>query len=146
MRRVVLVTGPPAAGKSAYIAARRAPDDIVIDFDAICGELGSVDRHNHSPAVLKKAAAVRAAREFQVSAMKSGTAWVIRTAPMPLERVFAAKGIGATETVVLATEPEVAKRRAAADGRPAWTSAAIDKWWRAYRPGAGETVITPEGE
>jgi AAA domain-containing protein len=38
--RVMLVCGPPAAGKSTYVRARAKPDDIVIDFDEIATEYG----------------------------------------------------------------------------------------------------------
>ncbi|HEU5024648.1 MAG TPA: hypothetical protein VFV01_06960 [Spirillospora sp.] len=133
-RRVVLVAGPPAAGKSSYIAAHRGPDDDVLDFDAICRELGSKERHNHPPPVMRQAARIRAEREQQIAEKTTGTSWVIRTVPHPFERHLVAEGIGATEVLVLATPAAVAKQRAAADNRPAWTAAAIDKWWKQYRP------------
>lgn len=59
MRRVVLVTGPPCAGKSTYAREHAAPGDLILDQD----ELGP--------------AAMRNAIE-QVTAMADGTAWVIR--------------------------------------------------------------------
>jgi hypothetical protein len=59
VRRVVLVTGPPCAGKSTYAQDHAAPGDLVLDQD----QLG--------PAAMRKAIE-------QVAAMTGGTAWVIR--------------------------------------------------------------------
>ena len=62
MRRVILVTGPPCAGKSTYARERAAPGDLILDQD----ELG--------------AAGMSRAIE-SLSRMASGTAWVIRCCP-----------------------------------------------------------------
>lgn len=59
MRRVILVTGPPCAGKSSYARDHAQPGDLILDQD----QLG--------PAAMTKAIE-------QVARMTSGTAWVIR--------------------------------------------------------------------
>ncbi len=41
---IVLVTGPPLAGKSTYVAANAGPNDFVVDYDAIATALGSDSR------------------------------------------------------------------------------------------------------
>lgn len=144
-RRVVLVTGPPAAGKNHYVSDHAAPDDVVIDFDHIARELGSPSRHDHPPDIRAAAREVMAARDAEAGKATSGTWWVIRGAPHPAERALLAEGIQATEIVVVATPPDVAKRRAADDGRPAWTPHAIDRWWKRYKPlrDPRERVVTP---
>lgn len=38
--RVILVMGPPGSGKSTYIASRRRPGDLVIDYDALQAAMG----------------------------------------------------------------------------------------------------------
>lgn len=133
-RRVVLVCGPPAAGKTTWVAERAAPGDRVVDLDAICRRLGSPSDHNHPDGIWRRAREVRAAEESLVARMASGTAWVIRTMPEPERRTRLASAIGATEVVVLATPAGEARSRAAADGRPVWTGPLIDRWWQRYQP------------
>ncbi|WP_197012451.1 AAA family ATPase [Actinomadura viridis] len=133
-RRVVLVCGPPAAGKSTWVAEHAASGDRVVDLDAICRRLGSPDPHNHPEHIRGRARRVRAAEETLVSRMQTGTAWVIRTMPEPERRTRHAAALGATEVVVLATPLDEAKSRAADAGRPAWTGPVIDRWWDRYRP------------
>lgn len=136
MRRVVLVCGPPASGKSTWVAEQASDGDAVIDFDRICRELGSPGRFDHPKDVKDRAHALRAALERQVAGMGSGTAWVIRSAADPAQRRSLADSLRATETVVITTPAEQAHARAAADDRPAWTGTAIDRWWSAYQPDA----------
>lgn len=93
-RRVILVSGPPCAGKSTYVAERAAPGDRVLDQDV----LGFFQ--------FGKALA-------DVIAMTDGTAWVIRCLPGPANRDAFARRIGATERVhLLAPEAELTKRAA----------------------------------
>ncbi|WP_187438186.1 AAA family ATPase [Actinomadura decatromicini] len=134
MRRVVLVCGPPASGKSTWVAKQASDGDTVIDFDRLCRELGSTAHHDHAREVADRAHVLRSALERQVSAMESGTAWVIRSAPDPQQRRSLARSLRATETVVIAASAEQARARAAADNRPDWTGRAIDRWWSLYRP------------
>lgn len=133
-RRVVLVCGPPAAGKSTWVADHAEPGDRVVDLDQICRRLGSKDPHQHPQHILDQARRARLAEETQVARMTAGTAWVIRTMPEPDRRARHAAALDATEVVVLATPAEVAKARAEQDSRPAWTGAVIDRWWSRYRP------------
>lgn len=133
-RRVVLVCGPPAAGKSTWVSEHARPGDRVVDLDAICRRLGSHRRYDHPQMVREQARRVRTAEETQVARMHSGTAWVIRTMPDPERRARHAAALGATEVAVLATDAATAKARAADDERPAWTAGVIDRWWDRYRP------------
>lgn len=133
-RRVVQVCGPPAAGKTAWVAAHAQSGDRVVDLDAICQRLGSPHTHNHPEGIRGQARRVRAAEETLVARMQTGTAWVIRTMPEPERRARNAAALGATDVVVLATDADTAKSRASTDERPAWTSPVIDRWWNRYRP------------
>src|SRR5690606_13751161 len=85
-RRVVLVCGPPAAGKSTWVADHAEPGDRVVDLDQICRRLGSKDPHQHPQHILDQARRARLAEETQVARMTAGTAWVIRTMPEPERR------------------------------------------------------------
>lgn len=131
-RRVVLVAGPPAAGKTRYVAERKRPGDVVVDFDQLCRWLGSDSDHDHSPEIREKGRRALQAADEWVASRTYGTLWVIRQAPHAAERALLAQGIGATEVHVLAVPRATAKERAAADGRPAWTGRAIDRWWNRY--------------
>ncbi|WP_329521170.1 AAA family ATPase [Spirillospora sp. NBC_01491] len=133
-RRVVLVCGPPAAGKTTLVRESASPEDTVVDLDVIAQELGSPGAHEHPPEVLERARRVRSAREALVTRMHTGTAWVVRTAADPQQRDRLAEALGATDVVVVATPAEDARRRAAEAGRPAFTGDVIDRWWRRYRP------------
>lgn len=141
-RRVVLVAGPPAAGKNTHVNKHKRPGDIVIDFDDICRRLGSNDKHDHAPEIRTKANRVMQDLDEWVSRRGYGTAWVIRSVPHPAERALLAQGIRATEVHVIATPADVAKARAERDGRPAWTAQVIDKWWRRYQPATDDHTIT----
>lgn len=132
----MLVCGPPAAGKSTWVAEQASDGDTVIDFDRLCRDLGSPDRFDHPKDVKDRAHALRAALERHVAGMESGTAWVIRSAADPVQRQSLADALRATETVVITTPAEQARARAAADDRPAWTGRAIDRWWALYQPDA----------
>lgn len=130
----MLVCGPPAAGKTTWVAEHAQPGDRVVDLDEICRRHGSLSSHNHPAMVWERARRTRAAEETLVARMNSGTAWVIRTMPEPGRRDRHAAALDATEVVVLAADAATAKTRAEHDSRPAWTAAVIDRWWERYRP------------
>jgi adenylate kinase family enzyme len=92
VRRVVLVTGPPCAGKSTYARDHAAPGDLILDQD----ELGP--------------AGMRDGIE-QVKRMTGGTAWVIRCCPGQARRQQLAAQLGA-EVVHLCPPEHVLLARA----------------------------------
>lgn len=57
---LIVVTGPPAAGKSTWVRSKARPGDIVIDYDRLAQALqaNSGDTHDHPKAV--RAVAFRA--------------------------------------------------------------------------------------
>jgi len=137
----ILITGPPAAGKSS-LAARLAAEHgaEVIDADAIAQEFGSVHGHDHPPQI-NSAALVEADRRVDDAA---GPLVVVRSAPTPAERQALAARIGADRVIVLDVPAETAKARAVADGRPWWTADAIDRWWADYQPSPGDETGSVE--
>jgi predicted kinase len=81
--RVMLVCGPPGAGKSSYVQAHKGPGDSVIEFDAIAAELGFTRQrgslsHAHVGMVLDE-------RNERLRALARApadhTAWVVLNAP-----------------------------------------------------------------
>jgi 5-methylcytosine-specific restriction protein A len=129
---VILVCGPPAAGKSTWVKQHARPGDQILDFDSICRSLGSKATHDHPPHVRALAMDVRRALEDRAAAMPRQT-WVIRSLAEPDKRAAVAERLGA-KVVVLATPLDETLARAAADNRPGWTEEAITSWWDRYQP------------
>ena len=49
--RIVLVVGPPGAGKTTYVRDHKQPSDLVVDYDAIAEALGSDATHGHDDVI-----------------------------------------------------------------------------------------------
>lgn len=66
---LIVVTGPPAAGKSAWVMANAGARDIVVDYDRLAVALAGpgADSHDHHPVLKAVTAAARRAviREAQ---------------------------------------------------------------------------------
>ncbi|MFI2650205.1 AAA family ATPase [Micromonospora fulviviridis] len=143
-RRVVLVCGPPCAGKSTYVAANAGVEDLVVDADDLARRLGSPRRWFHDERYR-----VPAQERWWSLAAAAGDdpdarAWVIRCAASPAERQQLAELVDATEVVVLLPEPEVLIRRAAGRPHRSRTWALIVRWLAEYRPRDGDKVLTGE--
>lgn len=114
--RVVLVCGPPAAGKSTYVRAHASPDDVVIDLDLIARERG-YDRERpaeETGALLKE----RNARLRALGKTPSdNTAWVILGAPSPSLRAWWVKTLRVEpeDLIVLVPSRDELRRRIMAD-------------------------------
>jgi len=123
--RIILVIGPPGAGKSSYVQEHRDADDLVIDYDLIAEALGSGTTHGHDEAIH---ASVMAARNAVLNNLRRGEsgarrAWIISANP-DAESIFPFH----ERTVVDPGRDEV-QRRAAAAGRPASWPSLIDEWY-----------------
>lgn len=83
--RVVLVTGPPGAGKSWYCQQHAKPGDTVIDLDecfkAVCGVHGHEADRQHLGAALR----LRNKQIANLASKRDGTAYVIVGAPSAQE-------------------------------------------------------------
>lgn len=82
---VVVVTGPPAAGKSSYVRENAKPKDIVIDLDRIASAFmpGDVsDRHGYPPHIRNIAIGARkAAMHRALRTRYPCTVWLIHAVP-----------------------------------------------------------------
>lgn len=81
--RIVLVVGPPGAGKSTLVNNERGSTDVVIDYDKIAEALGSSTSHGHDGSIHK---ATMAARNGVLRALRRGEiqaprVWVVSANP-----------------------------------------------------------------
>lgn len=114
MRRVILVTGPPCAGKSTYVAQHAQLGDLILDQDAL-------------------GARRMTAALAHIATMADGTAWVIRCAPGPTARRALARRIHATELVHLVQPEPTLVQRAARRPHPRRHIAAVAQWFTRER-------------
>ena len=79
-----VVTGPPAAGKTTYVAEHAKPGDIRIDLDHLANTLSGEDQDNHEHAahILTVAKAARQAA-IDDAIKQDATVWLIHTKPTP---------------------------------------------------------------
>lgn len=134
-RRVIVVAGPPAGGKTTWVAGQRKPGDVVVDLDALVGALTLGDWYGEGrEGVLSLALAVWG---YLVAAVKAGqhggTAWVVTAAPLAEARRIGDE-LGARVVVVDPGEA-VARRQAGLDGRRGgrdW-GREIGEWYAAGR-------------
>lgn len=133
---IVVVSGPPCAGKSTYVQQNAAPEDIVVDFDAIAQAIGSPVSHDHSPYHVEVAR--RARRRIIDSTLGSEpadlTVWIVDTAPS----VYALNQYVRAAAHFRVVDPgvDVCLSRALADGRPEWTITEIHRWYATHTAGA----------
>lgn len=113
-RRVVVVFGPPASGKSTYVEKHAAPSDKVIDLDLIKEKIGG-DKRSNDMGVIRRALAWRD-MAIRSLADETGTAWLIVTARTKAERDKWIEALGPkAEAVTLDTPTDECIRRIYAD-------------------------------
>lgn len=125
-----VITGPPCAGKSTYVAQAMGDADVRIDFDVLAHALGA--REDHAAGEFQRAATFRAraaAIDYLIEQSQNSAfdGWVIHSEPRP-EQMAAYDAAGAD---VMEIDPgiEECTRRAVADGRPPETFEEIRAWY-----------------
>jgi 5-methylcytosine-specific restriction protein A len=132
---VVLVCGPPAAGKSTYVQAHARKDDTVIDFDAIRRIVGGV-KWDQDEGVNKRTFAYRRKMLKGLASKRWGTAWLIVMAPTKAERKAWDKALGGVREVIINPGKEVCLAQMAGDPDREATRdlqvEAIERWFDAF--------------
>ena len=111
-KSVVIVYGPPLAGKSTFVRENKAPDDLVIDLDAIASAISFNPLYDKVDALKNNMFAVK---NLLIDNIKTKygywrTAWIIGGYPNSFERERLAKELNAECVLVEATEQECVNR------------------------------------
>lgn len=128
---LIIVTGPPAAGKSTWVAENADPSDVLIDLDRIASALtvSGIATHDHPDHVLhialeaRQAAIVRAVR-----LARTCDVYVIHGQPKPADLKF----YGRHRARIVTVDPgrDVVLARAEAERSPQ-ALAAAERWYAA---------------
>lgn len=138
---IVLVTGPPCAGKSTYVQHYADPTDLVLDLDAIARDLGSTRYWHHDAATVSRANGVMRREVLKLAATRRGRAWIIRCVPSGKTRTGLARMVRADQVVVLLPPGPTLVKRARMRPDPLSTIKAITEWQSRYTEGPLDTVI-----
>lgn len=124
---IVVVVGPPAAGKSSLVQDRKNDGDVVVDFDLIAQALGADVAHYSSGGPREVAFAARSASIARVLEGIDSDAWIIKTWITPEQ--IASYADADARFVVLDPGKDEVLARAEADGRGDGTVELIEKWY-----------------
>ncbi|MFG2144122.1 AAA family ATPase [Streptomyces sp. NPDC048696] len=139
---LIVVSGPPAAGKSSWIKAHAQPTDIVIDLDLMALAMAGpgADHHNHHPALLKVVHRARQAAIHEVEHhLAEVDAYLIHTMPQAKARARYTR-LGA-RIVVIDPGEDIVRRRVRDMRQPAM-EAVVTRWYRDRRKGGSRAVTT----
>ncbi len=147
---VVLVVGPPAAGKSTYVQTHAKPGDLVVEWERLATAIDPEAGRSQKEPLRSIVGAARTALYTalgEAAAEQDVRAWVIAGAPGVAERKALADEVGASRVVVvLCSQDEAAARIEKDESRAAAAEEhrrAVERWWRKYEPhGADEVVYT----
>lgn len=133
---LIIVSGPPASGKSTYIQQRATLQDVVIDFDKYLKAAGH-KKWTQDKRAVSKAFKERDADLRTLSMRKIGQAWMIVTAPTAKERAAWLTAMGPLSScILLDVSADECKRRVTLDADRQHAAErmnrAIDDWWRAF--------------
>lgn len=140
-RLVVVVAGPPCAGKSTLVDRLKWPGDLVADFDVVASGLGSAGKWSHSTSVATAAERRMEALVDEAVGLDAGRAWVIRCAPDGCIRGSLAERLRAHRVLVLKPPLGTLLARARLRPRHDETVRAILRWFDRYTPSDRDELV-----
>lgn len=153
---LTLVCGPPAAGKSSFVAENAGVTDLTIDFDQIASTLLGCAGRPGALSAAQVADVLRRRNDMIADLMRPAAAerwpaaWLIVGEPVGAHRQWWAERTGAA-VVLLPTPAEICRARIAADSeagdvRARSTIDFVNGWWRDFTPAACDQVVEDNGE
>lgn len=136
---VTLVAGPPAAGKSSYVAERLRPGELVWDYDTVMAAVTGLPMWHRSPSGHRAVMRIRQT----VAELRPPVDWWILSAPTRAER-DGWREVGARVVVVLAPVDVLIERVRDRPDRDGWEQA-IGRWWQAYEADPADEVVHTGG-
>lgn len=127
--RVVLVVGPPGAGKSSHVAEHAGAQDLVIDYDVLAEALGG-NGHGAGNHEVTSAARNAVLRRLQRGEVDAPVAWIVSANPRA-EEMFPHH-----EVVTVDPGRDEVLRRCDEAGRPGRWRRLVDDWYAARRVGS----------
>jgi hypothetical protein len=126
--RILIIAGPPCAGKSTLAQRLAVPGDVVLDRDDMARRLGSPKwwMHDYRYGVAAEQWMQRELRRLAWGV--TGSAYVVRGLPRVDERRALAERLNA-DVWLLDPGMNECIRRAIADGRPVGTVDGIRRWY-----------------
>lgn len=137
---IVLVAGPPGAGKSTYVRERAAPGDVVVDYDRLAEALGSPVTHghgNHETVMAARGAVLRRLRRGEVDTAR---AWIVSSNPNAPEM------FPHHELVLIDPGEDEVLRRCSDAGRPQRWSGLVRDWYRQRETAEPDGLVAPSRE
>ncbi len=142
---LTIVCGLPGSGKTTWVARQAVSGDVVIDMDAIGGEMAGTAPHAWPRSLLVRVGRERNRRLMALSGpeMAGRRAWFIVSEPRPERRDWWQRVLQPSRIVVMETPPHECVRRINADpSRPRTTGRRIEALWRQYRRRHDDVVVT----
>lgn len=148
---LTIISGSPASGKSHWVRQNAGAEDLVIDVDQIRREItGRADR-TFSRVVTDQALEERNRRLGALATDREHPRafFIVTAAKGAMRRDWAAR-LGARRSILVMTPRHVCLRRIQEDpARLAIKAAqegAIERWFNAYSPWVGDTIIRERGD